>query len=342
MANRKRKLITYLLIIALSLLVVNIAVDSLETKADKPVAKELSRREIENTFWKVLDDYGINAEWIKKKKFNEENEDSINAQFLVSLPPEVPIPLVIKDINNVIEKDITGFVSKEIQIFGATEIRIYTNELLKLKAVLTPDPKLIRKRNEFSFLISDAFTLADKQFNSFLNVNYPIAASVVPDPDEILKADSLQRFSKEYVLLLNDEIDDSKMKLVQEYQKELLRSSIRNILASFPKTKYIAVEERGTLFNSPIYNFVRDEFKKRKFAVYPLSEFIRLETEDEQELISKFKFYSEDTTGSRQKVFYLTLDNFDKILPLIAKYKKQGSKIVPVSKSYLSTKQNTK
>ncbi|KAF0152054.1 MAG: hypothetical protein FD143_1422 [Ignavibacteria bacterium] len=339
MASTKRKIFTYLLFTALALLLVNIAVDLFTHKTKKPVASELSRTEIENTFWKVLDDYGINAEWVKKKKFREEHEDSINAQFLVTLPAEVPIPLIIKDINNVIEKDITGFVSKEMQIFGATEIRIYTNEMLKLKATLTPDPKLARNRNDFSFIISDAFTLSDKKFSDFLNVTYPVAAAIVPDTDELLKVDSLQRFSKEYVLLINNDIDDSKMKLVQEYQKELLRSSIRNILSAFPNAKYVTVEERSKLFNSPIYNFVRDEFKKRRFTVFPLSEFIRLETEDEQELVSKFKFYSEDTTASRQKVFYLTLDNFGKITPLIVKYKKQGSKIVPVSKSYLSIKQ---
>lgn len=338
MASTKKKLISYLLFIALALLLINIAVDLFTPKAAKPVAKELSRAEIENTFWKVLDDYGINATWVKTKKFREEHEDSINTQFFVTLPAEVPIPLIIKDINNVIEKDITGFVSKEIQIFGTTEIRIYTNEMLKLKATLTPDSKLVRNRNEFSFIISDAFTVGDKRFNDFLNLTFPVAGAVVPDPDEILKVDSLQRFSKEYVLLINDDIDDSKMKLVQEYQKELLRSSIRNILSAFPRAKYVAVEERGTLFNSPIYNFVRDEFRKRRFTVLPLSEFIRLDTDDEQELVSKFKFYSEDTTASRQKVFYLTLDNFGKLTPLIARYKKQGSKIVPVSKSYLGTK----
>lgn len=338
MASSKRKLISYLLFIALALLLLNIAVDLFKPKSSKPVARELSRSEIENTFWKVLDEYGIDAGWVKKKKFREEHEDSINFQFLVTLPSEVPIPLILKDINNVIEKDLSGFVSKEIQIFGATEVRIYTNEMLKLKATLTPDPKLTRKKNEFSFIISDAFIISENQFTSFLNLTYPVAGAVVPDPDEILKADSLQRFSKEYVLLINDEIDDSKMKLVQEYQKELLRSSIRNTLAAFPKAKYVAVEERGVLFNSPIFNFVRDEFKKRRFSVLPLSEFIRLETDDEQELVSKFKFYSEDTTASRQKVFYLTLDNFNKISPLIARYKKQGSKIVPVSKSYLKVK----
>ncbi len=338
MASTKKKLITYLLFTALALLLINIAVDLFTPKSKKPVARELSRTEIENTFWKVLDDYGINATWVKTKKFCEQHEDSIKVQFFVTLPAEVPIPLIIKDINNVIEKDITGFVSKEMQIFGTTEIRIYTNEMLKLKATLTPDPKLVRDRNEFSFIISDAFTVGDKRFNDFLNSTYPVAGAVVPDQDEILKADSLQRFSKEYVLLLNDEIDDSKMKLVQEYQKELLRSSIRNTLSAFPKAKFIAVEERSKLFNSPIYNFVRDEFNKRRFTTFPLGEFIRLDTDDEQELVSKFKFYSEDTTSSRGKVFYLTLDNFSKIYPLISRYKKQGSKIVPVSKSYLNKK----
>jgi hypothetical protein len=338
LANVKRKLITYLLILAVALLFLNIIIDIFSKKSVKTDSRELAKSEIENTFWQVLDNYGIKAEWVSKKRFKMTNEDSINAQFNVSVPGDIPIPLIIKDINNVVEKDITAFVSEEKKIFGTTEIRIYTNEILKLKATLIPDPNLIRKRNEFTFVISNGMELNDKRFAEFLQINFPIASSVVPDPDMIMKADSLSKFSKDYILLLSDDLSESKMKLVQEYQKELLRSSVKNILTSFQNAKAVIVDEKSKLYNSPIYNFVRDEIKRRNYAVCPLSEFIKLESDDSGELFSKFKFYAEDTVASKSKIFYMPMENFEKVLPMIEKYKKQGSKILPISKSYLLRK----
>lgn len=91
-ASTKKNLITYLLLIALLLLIVNVVLDLFKPETTKPNAKELTRAQIENTFWKVLDDYGVDDAWVKKKKFHVEDEDSINAQFFVTLPAEIPIP----------------------------------------------------------------------------------------------------------------------------------------------------------------------------------------------------------------------------------------------------------
>ncbi len=331
MINIKKKFISYLIVAAVSLLFLNIVVDLFSKKKTKPDSRELSRVEVENIFWQVLDSYGVKAQWMVKKKYKDANEDSIKSQFFVSIPADIPIPLILKDINNIIEKDITAFVSEEKKIFGTTEVRVYTNELLKLKATLTPDKNLIRKKNDFTFVISNAMDLSDRKYTDFLQINFPVACSVVPDPDLIIKADSLSQYSKNYVILLNDNLSDPKMKLVQEYQKELLRSSIKNILTSFPKTKAVVVDEKSKLYNSPIYNFVCDEVKRRNYPVIPLSEFIDLETEENNELLSKFKFHAEDTVTSRSKVFYLPLENFVKVMPLIEKYKKQGNRILPFS-----------
>lgn len=331
MINRK-KILVYLIVITALLLFLNIFIDVFNKSSEKENSHELSRSEIENTVWKVLDDYGIKANWVSKKKLKIANEDSVNAQYFISIPEDIPIPLLIRDVNNVIENDVTAFVSEEKQIFGATEIRIYSNEILKLKATIIPNPNLVRDKNSFSFIISDGIKLNDKQYFDFLHTNYPLACAIVPDAKLISKVDSLVKYSKEYILLLNDDLSDSRMKLLQEYQKELLRSSLKRIFTAFPQPQFVLIDEKSQLFNSPIYNFVRDEILGRKISVRPLSELIKLDLSEESELISKFNFYAQDTTSSKQKLFFLPMENFEKILPLIAKYKKQGSRIIAVSK----------
>ena len=338
MTNQKQKFITYLIATAVILLIVNITIELLKKPKKEIVVHELSVSQIETVFFTVLDDYGIETKWITRKKYKSADYDSVKKEYIVKIPADMPVPLIIKNINKVIEKDITGFVSEEKKIFGTTEIRIYTNEVMKLKATLIPDKDIIRKRNELSFVIRDAFDLRENNFNNFLSIHHPLSCTVVPGHDLIIKADSLKDYTKEYAIFLNNDISDPKMKLKSDYQKELLRGSMQNIVSSFRDAKAYLIDENSTLYRSAIYNYVRDDFKRQNIYLHPRSELIELDTQENSELISKFKFYCEDTTGVHQKIFFSSFDNFLKIQNEIEKIKKKGNKIIPLSKTFLAGK----
>lgn len=342
MTNRKVKIIRYLIASAVVLLLINVALSYKKKLPQKEVVNELSVHQIENVFFKVLDDYGIEKNWISAKKVKPAEEDSVRVQYFVKLPADMPVPLIIKDINKVIEKDITAFVSEEKKIYGTTEVRIYTNEILKLKATLIPDKENIRKQihkqADFCFIISDAFDLSDANYKKFLSVYFPAAALVVPASDLQIKVDTLKNYVKEYAVFLNDDIKDSELKLNPAFQKQILRGSIGNIISGFKEAKLYIVDERSKIFKSPIYNFVRDEFKRQGITLHPASEFISLDSEDDLDLITHFRSYCEDTTGTRQKTFILNFENFQKLSGEMERYKKKGSKILPLSKAYSENK----
>lgn len=318
------------------MLIAEIAIDRFQKPKKSVNVKELSVLQIEKVFFKVLDEYGIELKWISKKKTKHTEEDSTLAQYSVKIPSDVPIPLIIRDINKVIQKDITGFVSEEKKIFGSTEIRIYTNEILKLKAILTPEKNIIRNRNKLSFIISDVTDLSESDFNKFLSISHPLACTIVPDGNLKIKTDTMKNYRKEFAILLDDRINDSKMKLKQEYQKEILRGSITNIISSFKDSPFYFVDERSSLFKSPIYNFVRDEFKRKGINLIPSSALIELNANEDSELYSKFRFYSNDTTGIRQKLFICSFNNYQKILPELDGMRKKGNKLIPLSKTLLT------
>ena len=353
MTTHKQKFIRYLLVLAIILLIAEIAIDRFQKPKEVKIVKELSVLQIETVFFRVLDEYGIDLKWISKKresskspsdipsgKVKHSDDDSTVVQYFVKIPSDVPVPLIIRDMNKIIEKEITGFVSEEKKIYGPAEIRIYTNEILKLRATLIPEKNLTRTQNVLSFIISDALDLSESKFNDFLSVSQPLACTVVPDNSLIAKIDSIKNYRKEYCVLLNDEINDSKMKLKQEFQKELLRGSIKNIVNSFKDTRVYLIDEKSKLFNSAIYNFVRDDFQNKGIKLHPRSGLIELNANEDSELFSKFRFYSNDTSGVRQKLFLTTFDNFQKILPQLERFKKKGHKIIPLSKSYLISQTN--
>jgi hypothetical protein len=128
------------------------------------------------------------------------------------------------------------------------------------------------------------------------------------------------------------------MKMKQEYQKKLLSGSIKNIVSAFKNAKAFIVDVKSKLFNSSIYNFVRDEFKHNSITLYPQSEFINLTGKDDSELYSKFNFFCNDTSGKNQKIFICTLSDFQKLQNQIEQFRKKGNKIVPLAKTYLVTK----
>jgi hypothetical protein len=334
----KKTFTKYLFGLTIFLLVVNIIIEfvvrpSKHGNNGESKIRELTTRQIDSIFVDVLDQYGIESKWISTKQVKIKDEDSLKKQFTVNLPADLPIPLIIRDINKVIENDITGFVSEEKKIFGTTEIRIYTNELLKLKATLVSDPQTIRERNNITFVITDAANLKQSDFSKFLSLPYSLCLTVIPSESASFQVDSIKKYSKEYIVLLNNEMTGKKYKLESRDQKTLIRNSISNILKDFKEAKLLTVDETSRLFNSVIYNFVRDEFKKRNKELVPLSQFIFLSANNESELISKFKFHCMDGSSGNQKTFLISYENFLKIRPELELFKKKGHRILPISQA---------
>ena len=338
MTNQKRRIVNYLFATAVILLVVNTAIDFKESPPKQKTVSELSVSQIESVFFKVLDEYGIEPGWISKKKYKSSEYDSAKVEYSVKLPADLPVPLIIKDMNRVIEKDITGFVSEEKKFYGTTEIRIYTNEVLKLKATLLPDKENVRKGNELSFIVSDALGLSDNDFKRFLSFYLPIAAEIIPDKENVSAIDTVMSYAKEYAVMLNNNIDDNNMKMKPEYSRPLLRGSIGNIVASFGNNRVYIVDEKANIFRSPVYNYIKTEFGDHGVMLHPQSEFINLDVKDDSQLFSKFRQVCSDTTGTAQKIFVLPFENLLKLTDTIERYKKKGSKIIPLSRTYLLTK----
>lgn len=341
----KKTFTKYLFGFTIFLLIINIVIEFVARpgksgKGGSSNIRELTTRQIDSIFVDVLDQYGIESRWISTKPIKVKDEDSIKKQFTVYLPADLPIPLIIRDVNKVIENDITGFVSEEKKIFGTTEIRIYTNELLKLKATLISDPQTIRERNNLTFIISDAAGLKTSDFNQFLSLPFSLCITVVPSDESVTLADTLKKYSKEYILVLNNQMTEKKYKLEDRDQKTLLRNSIDNIIKNFEEAKLITVDETGKLYNSVIYNFIRDEFKKRKKELVPLSQFISLSANNDNELISKFKFHGMDGSSGNQKTFLISYENFLKIRPELELFKKKGHRILPISQTEIISAKN--
>jgi hypothetical protein len=333
--NLKRKIINYLVAASAILLIVNTAIDYKESPPKEKSISELSVAQIEKVFFKVLDEYGIESSWISTQKYKAAAYDSVKQQYFVKLPEDLPIPLIIKEINKVIEKDITGFVSEEKKMYGTTEISIYTNEVLKLKATLMPDKENVRNRSQLAFIISDAQDLNEKEFKQFLEIYFPVTALVIPDKNNFPMIDTLKNLTKDYAVVINNDIDDNEMKLKPEYSKPLLHGSILNIINKFQANKAYFIDDNSKIFNSAIFNYVRKDFRDQGVILHQRSDLIDLDISDDTELRQKFVKLCNDALSDKQKIILIPFEKFLKLTDLIEVNKKKGNKIVPLAKTYL-------
>ena len=336
----KKAFTKYLLICAVILLIANIVIDIINNSGKKEIdaSRELTTNQIDSVFLSVLKQYGIEDEWISTKKTKIAYEDSIKKQFTIKLPADLSIPLIIKDVNSIIQNDITGFVSEEKKIFGTTEIRIYTNEILKLKATLIPDAAVVRDQNELCFIISDVYDLSAGSFAEFLSIPHELCGIMIPGASYIVQADSLKKYSKEYVVMLNDENTETKFRLERDDQKALIKNSVYNIVAGFKDVVLFCIDEQSKLFNSTIYNFVRDDFLRRSIKLVHKNEFLQITSDTDEELISKFRYHCDDKSGNRQKIFLITFNEFKKIQSELDIFRKKGSRIISLSSTGLTEK----
>ncbi|MGK9476547.1 hypothetical protein [Melioribacter sp. OK-6-Me] len=325
------KLTYYLIGTAVILLIINLSVDLFLNKQNNSidhVVGEFEVQVIDSVFNAILDNHGIDKDWISKKKIKISNEDSIHHKIIVHLPEDLPIPLILRDLEYAIENDMTSFVSEEKKIYGETELRVYSNEKLKLLADLIPDPKIKREQNNLAFIFYDVET-DNTEFTDILNMPYRFAVGFIPSEESKIAADSIDKYDKDYVVLMNDEISsDYRIKI--RSHKKVIDNAIDKIRIDFPHALFFMIDKNSELYNSPVFNYVEEKFNKKGIALKINSDFILLDDEDKDELVSRFKYYCEDKTGDKTKVFLITPENFKVIKPEFDKYRKKGYRIVPV------------
>ncbi len=308
----------------------NITADFLINHKKSPGINELSIKQMDSVFFDVLNEYALDSSWISKRKIRQPENDSVQQEYSVILPKDLPVPYIIQDLDNKFDKDITALVAHEKKSFGTTVIKIYSNESLKLQAVFEPNPDLIRDRNNLYFILKDAYLLSMPELKKLLASPFPLTFCLLPSDNSSAVKDTIQNYSKDYAVWINDNISDNKFRMEAVYQKELLRSSIKNIIESYKNASLFIIDSRSKLYNSTVYNFVRDYFKSWGIKLYNDTDFILLHGDTNAELFSLMKYYANVKDSSRDKVCIVDKDDFDLLKDELELLKKKGNKFLPV------------
>ncbi|MEN8192469.1 MAG: hypothetical protein ABFS12_06600 [Bacteroidota bacterium] len=324
---RKRKLIYALIFISLLLIIGNILIERF-SEQDIVIVQEVSQKVIEEKFQSVLNDYGIIDSWISKKTPRRKIADSLDHIYKIKIPLDISIASLIKDINTNFLDLPVSIESVEKKNYSNSEIKISSNNFLKFSVNLVHDKKIKREYSEFSFVVKIDDKVNEEVLEKFSKIYFKYKVVFIPSE---FSSEIMEELDCDYLVLLNNEIEDSRFLLDEDYSKQKLVNAIKEIIITFGRKAVYLIDKESRIYKSKIYNLIKDEFEKRGISILDLNTLTPLSAETAKQLNSLFGFYVTSLKGKDGKTFFLSYSDFLALAPQIEKQIKMGDRVTEVS-----------
>jgi len=334
----RKKIVTILFALAFLLLLLNVIIPRIfKSSVDKNESKEIYSDEINRKFLSDVQGFGIRDEWILKQKPNKNPGDSLKYYYEVNVPVDLPIALILNDVDNSFGKGEIEYSSKEIRpkeskikdsrLNRATVLVLRSGGFEKLKAEFVYNPAIQRTSNSVGFLVS-GFSSPDTVLQYEL-INSPenFLAVLIPSKDALEKIKRLKARDKDYALLLNDDISDLDYKFNSSYSIDRLKISVRSVLGDFPNAAAYLYDGKSSFASSSIFQLVKKEFDKRKIRFLDINRFDLIDERGTPLNIS-FELVLNQSEENKTELIYISDENYNKLKPEIIKYRKTGYKFI--------------
>ncbi len=326
--NLKSKIIFILFVISLVLLVVNASIDYLKSSNEKiERIPEASIDQLTKLFYDVLSSNGIENDWIKTRRADS-SFDSLKVVYNVEIPVEKSILPILKDLNSKIDENTVSLISEEFEINGKTELNLISNKTTKLRAIINHNKDLKILKPSLGFILLEANGFSEDQSNQLLEIPYPFAICIVPSVERKKVLSKITNAGKEFAVLISDDINDAEYLIETGETKKEISDCIGRIVKDFSGASIFLVDEFSGVYKSAVYNFIRDEFVKRKISLKILEKFPLIEAKDDRNLFSIFEFQISQLKDDDEVIFKVKAPDFLALQTEIHKLVKKGYKLV--------------
>jgi len=322
----KNKIVQTLLIACMALLVLYVIIYLVRKPTLEKISRPINSVFAETELKKLLHNINIEDKWIKTRKIKKNPRDSINHILNISIPTDLPFPVLLNEINQRFSGYPIEISSLENIINQKSTLLFKQNGSLILKAIVINDTSLQRESNQFSFLISDVDQLNLKEIDYLVNLPEKFALLLVPSKSaEVIKEKAVKN-NKQYFVLFNDDIEEIKYKLDEDYTEGRLIGSLRNIISDFPESKAFCIDMNSDLSKSAIYNLLEREFGKRKLSLIKRNQFINISDTEENMVSERIKTLIKN--AGKSLVFEIEAEQFVTIIRSLELEILRGNKLV--------------
>lgn len=322
----KKKIIYILVVLSVMLLLTNLIMNlSTQKKTIDEGKPEANTNLIDSLFLQTIAMFNLDESWIKKVPISSRAYDSLNYVYRITLPGDLRPAVALFQINKTYANLPVELISDEKIVNSNTTLNIFSNDILKLQASFQVKSELIREHASFSFIINNFSKLNEEKVEEIFRSTLPLNILLKPSAQSDSLIRKISSNKKTYSILIDDEIDGDNYLLKPELSKKRLRESIRYISWNFPDAQLYVINDKSKIFNSAVYNFVRDEFNTRNIELLPLTNFINISS-DYDEAVSLLKFYLESGIGKQGKFIVIPGDTFSRLESFFLVNKLRGTK----------------
>jgi hypothetical protein len=323
-----KEIIIFLFSLAVLILVLNIAVSKvLLHKRNQSDLAGLNSEAIKIKFISALHNFGIKEDWIAEAKDRVNRKDSLKYFFKINVPKDIPISLLIKEINNSFEPGEIIYYSKETKINGVTNLFLISGGFEKLSAEFAYNAEIRRTSCSIGFLIYGINLLNPSVMNQLISTPEPFTIVLLPSKQSLELTKQIKANEKDYAVLLNTDINDLDYKLSSAYSPERLKMSIRSILGDFSNSIAYVYNGKSDFTSGLKFSFIKQEFEKRKVNFIDLNKFNLI---DQKGIPLDIAFDSivNKALDKKNEFIFISADHYLKIMPQISKYRKIGYKFI--------------
>lgn len=332
---KSKYIIVILFSLAIFLLFLNLAIDKFSEKERDVPSGEISANEIDSLFLSILKEYAIGTNNIKKIKSPFKKADSLANSYLITLPKDLPIPVILQDIFSQLKQKDVELKSVEKEINCHSILEIHAGENIKLYAEFKMDRNLLRENGSISFILTDTEKLSETELNELLDFPEYLTLVLIPSQKNKELAKKIITSRKEAIIVINDRIEEPEFKFEKDFSQPRLRLSTKLLTSAFNQNKFFLIEDTSPIYSSKNFQFLKKEFQSRGgYNVIPVSHLNKIERETEEQTVEQFVSSTKKISKKETAFILCSVKNFFNLIPELKRLQKTGIKLVPFSSSF--------
>ncbi len=329
MKGIKLKIIYSLFILAALLLLANVLVKQNKKRQPSRIsqAEKVQTVSFDKRFIKVLSDWGIKSEWIKKLKIR--NTKSVSGYiYQVELPNDITTDFILVDLRKSFSKKGEKVIAEDLIKKRKTLARIYSSDKLMVEAFFKRNNKIKREKKEVTFCV-DEREFDPAKLKKDVETVTPLTFLFRPDKGLLKFINRIKKHKHSFAIVLDDKLAEGDFDLFSSDDKFVLKMAIEKLVSTFGKGTVYIYDNKSDFYKSVVFNFIRDKFKELYgINLLSLRRIKDLTSKRVDDIESVVKIY---LTGSGPNIFLVNDEQLESLEPLFSSLWKKGTRFTTLS-----------
>jgi len=324
----KKNFLIILIALAIVLIAANII---LKDHSTSPEEKEthIDENEISQRFKNILDDFGIEKEFIKEYHSIDKETNREISKFKIQVPKDLTIPEILLEIYKSFRKDSIAISSVEKVKGGRSKLTFQSGKKIFLEAEFDYSKNYYRNMGSLVFILFDvdptnSATISLIESPTKLNFLFR------PETKYMQSVEVITNNSKQFSILIDDEISEQKYQLGSGFSEQRTINVIKTLITDFKKAVCFIIDDKSNFYKSANYKIFSSELLKRNIKLYKSSDFVFLDYGESLGFV--FAEELNELSKGGTKIFLLNEETYSALKTEITKYEMKGFKVIASSR----------